>query len=269
MAPKSGHTRPGQGLHASGKSSRRHGGGASDARKGGKTGGGGGSGAIEGGAMATAVMQKKAVGGISPGVEAQVRLLLQELHRQELLHHHHQQQNQHHQQHHQYQRHRLPRDGGGDTDAAGPAAAPLVAAVDNRTLTAFSAVWDQLLAAGFGAEQIKRVVPELPRSPHALLEAAMDWLCLHLPVSELPQKFKSAGSGGAAYGAAPVRILAVAQQQQQQQPSGALAGAPLPGSGGEPGPGVFSSHAEGRSDRLWDDSGPSSGSGSGSSSEGE
>ncbi|GLI66500.1 hypothetical protein VaNZ11_010327, partial [Volvox africanus] len=268
--------RPGQGSHGSGKPSRRQGGGASDTRKGGKTGVGGGSGAVEGGAMATAVMQKKAVGGISPGVEAQVRLLLQELHRQELLHHHqHHQQQQHQQQHcqqHQYQRHQLQRGGGGDTD--GPSAAPLAVAVDNRTLTAFSALWDQLLAAGFGAEQIKRVVPELPRAPHALVEVALDWLCLHLPASELPQKFKSAGSGGAAYGAAPVRILALAQQQQQQQQqlqqSGALAGMAIPGPGAERGPEVFPAHAEGRSDGLWDDSGPSSsGSGSGSGSEGE
>ncbi|EFJ53272.1 hypothetical protein VOLCADRAFT_86387 [Volvox carteri f. nagariensis] len=249
MPPKSGHTRPGR-SHAGVKT--KGGGGAADSRKGGKVGGGGGSGALEGGAMATAVIQKKAVGGVSAGVEAQIRSLLLELQRQELLLQQHQQQQQQQQQQ-QHHRHMAQRGGGGGGGgpAGGTGEPGAATAVDGRTLAVFSTLWNQLLAAGFGTEHIKRVVPELARglsSPS--LEAALDWLCLHLAASELPQKFKSAGGGGGA-GGAPVRILAVAQTQHQQELVSATAGAAI-AVAGESEPGAV--RLEGRSDGLWDQS---------------
>ncbi|GFR43284.1 hypothetical protein Agub_g4349, partial [Astrephomene gubernaculifera] len=208
MAPKAGNKRSTHSTaHGSGRSK---GAGVPDGRKSGK-GASGGAGA-EGGAMTTAVIQKKMVGGVSPGVELQVRTLLQKLMVQAA----------------QPPTPEPNRCGSGafkgdDSSPSGSGSGPpppVAAAADARTLAGLSALWEQLAGLGFGAEAVKRVVAEgLPRGQPASLDAALDWLCLYLPPAELPYRFKSAGGGGGG-GGAPVRILAVAaaaQQQPQQQ----------------------------------------------------
>lgn len=82
-------------------------------------------------------------------------------------------------------------------------------------------------------------VPRITGCPQggATLESALDWLCLNLPRSQLPQQFKSANRGGGAAGA--VRVVSRALQ------GGAARGPAPAGSDEEDGGGAGSGTDEG------------------------
>ena len=66
--------------------------------------------------------------------------------------------------------------------------------------------YEKLLEYGFKSEQVQQALTALPLGS-ADQDAALNWLCLHLPAVELPQRF--AGSNRGATGAGPGRSVKV------------------------------------------------------------
>lgn len=72
----------------------------------------------------------------------------------------------------------------------------------------YTAVLDALLGHGFSTEQAESALRALPLGG-ASVPAALDWLCLNLPPSQLPRRFAAGGARAAVGGVgAGVRVLA-------------------------------------------------------------
>jgi hypothetical protein len=70
--------------------------------------------------------------------------------------------------------------------------------------------YEKLLEYGFKSEQVQQALTALPLGS-ADQDAALNWLCLHLPAAELPQRFAGrnrAAAGGGAGRSVKVRVLA-------------------------------------------------------------
>ncbi|KAG1663311.1 hypothetical protein FOA52_006270 [Chlamydomonas sp. UWO 241] len=74
------------------------------------------------------------------------------------------------------------------TSAAAAAAAPAGA----RSVKAYVHIYEELLGHGFSAAQVQSALSSKPQG-RATLEGCLDWLCLSLPPSELPQRFVGSG----------------------------------------------------------------------------
>jgi hypothetical protein len=74
----------------------------------------------------------------------------------------------------------------------------------------YAETYQRLLQYGFRPDQVQSALRALPLGAGAQLEAALDWLCLSLPQSQLPRRFAGAargGGGGAGGGGIRVRRL--------------------------------------------------------------
>eukprot|EP00850_Spirogloea_muscicola_P015416 SM000117S25536 [mRNA] locus=s117:306081:317487:- [translate_table: standard] len=114
---------------------------------------------------------------------------------------------------------RRPQDGDGGRAAA--AEGPLLASERKQAARRALAAYEALAAEGFSPASIEAALRSLlPRS--ISLEAALDWLCLHLAADELPIKFSAGVTAGSVEGEA-VHVIVAAQQLQPDEKPPAIA----------------------------------------------
>eukprot|EP00850_Spirogloea_muscicola_P015823 SM000124S25955 [mRNA] locus=s124:410023:420711:+ [translate_table: standard] len=117
---------------------------------------------------------------------------------------------------------RRPQDDDGGRAAA--TEGPLLASERKQAARRALAAYEALAREGFSPASIEAALSSLPPR-NISLEAALDWLCLHLAADELPIKFSAGVTAGSVEGEA-VHVIVTAQQLQpiEQPPAVATSG---------------------------------------------